>query len=163
MSQKFSWRSRKPEKTGWYVWRSMSGAESEIVHVWQLGPTKGERAYGSIDSWPMAYGWVVPTQSTRSLFLVKRAHAPAAMVDEDIGGEYLYEGEEALDALNMAFVPKASAKEYLGGLEELTKEKVEPKPKPKAAKKKSPKATGEADGEEAGGTGSVPVKPPGSL
>ena len=148
------WKSKKPEATGWYVWRSFPGAEPEIVHVWKLGPTDGNTAYGSPDSWPMAYGWVVPTHSKCELYLAKRAHAPASMVDEDIGGEYLYDGATPVNALEAAIGPKAKNP---------TAEQSQPAPKRKTVEKKSPEADGSPDRKEAGGAGPVPVKPPGSL
>ena len=148
------YKSAKPEKTGFYVWRATPDSEPEIVHVWEVGPTTGNRRYGSPDAWPMSYGWVRPTHAKNRLLLCKRLHAPAAMVDEDIGGQYLYDGEHAVNALEYAIGSKAKEPAAKQEAVEFVK---------KASKKKQDQEGGQAGASTPGGPGPVSLKPPGSL
>jgi len=149
-----NYKSKKPEANGWYVWRATPDREPEIVHVWEVVATSGETRYGSPDAWPMAYGWVRPSHAKHRLFLAKRAHAPASMVDEDIGGEYLYDGELPVNALEYTIGSKAkdtAAKQEAAQFVE------------EAAKKKQDEKGGQASAGSEGRPGAVSFKPPGSL
>jgi hypothetical protein len=149
-----NYKSKKPEMTGWYVWRSAPDREPEIVHVWEVVATTGDTRYGSPDAWPMSYGWVRPTHATNRLFLAKRLHAPASMVDEDIGGQYLYDGELPVNALEYAIGSKAKNTAAKQEADQFVKE---------AAKKKTNEKGGQAGAGSEGRPGSVSFKPPGVL